>query len=217
MGPGRRHLTSTHAGKTSHQGGQPFAPRAGLFPGRTRDSADPRGDSGPLLFAGRSFIGAFRRSATSHRQSCPVGQSHVLKTPCPLGSCGQPCDFARTRKNPAGRCRLLDDLSTDTHAVEAIESSVLCRCGTCPSRRRLAQCGVPGPIPRDRAAADGHGAPLGGQRPTLPPRIHGGDPSARRHGARGIHRSVPRPDRGRIRAASVIASYRANEAIETAR
>ena len=166
MGPGRRHLTSTHAGKTSHQGGQPFAPRAGLFPGRTRDSADPRGDSGPLLFAGRSFIGAFRRSATSHRQSCPVGQSHVLKTPCPLGSCGQPCDFARTRKNPAGRCRLLDDLSTDTHAVEAIESSVLCRCGTCPSRRRLAQCGVPGPIPRDRAAADGHGAPLGGQRPT---------------------------------------------------
>ena len=144
---------------TSPQGGSRFcAPRGPLFSGRTRDSADPRGDSGPLLFAGRSFVGAFRRSATS------------------IGS-------------PARSVGL---------------------CGTCPSRRRLAQCGVPGPIPvierlptaathpRRSDVAAAH--PCGGTDKRHGPR---GRSSARRHG-RGawstrrttgapLHR-IPTPD-----------------------
>ena len=122
--------------------------------------ADPapvprRGDSGPLLFAGRSFIGAFRRSATSHRQSCPVGQSHVLKLLAPWAV----ADSRATSHARAKNLRVGADCST----ISAQTPTRLKRLRA--ALRNVSQSSPPCAVrcprsdPRDSAAADGRGAP----------------------------------------------------------
>ena len=122
MGPGRRHLTSTRAGMTSHQGGSRSAPARAWGVHATLPTLTAiRGrcclPDGPL--SGR-FVGQQRPSAVLPRRSIACTENSL-----PLGQL-RTAVRSRThaQKNPAGRCRLLDDLSTNTHAVEAIESSV---------------------------------------------------------------------------------------------
>ena len=158
--------------KRPTRGGQPFAPPRGPVSGAYTRLCRPSRRFGAAVVCRPSTV---RRtvlyrgvSSVSNVPSAVLPSRSIACTEnsLPLGQLRTAVRLRTHAQKPCGSVRLLDDLSTDTHAVEAIESSVLCRCGTCPSRRRLAQCGVPGPIPRDRAAADGHGAPLDGQRPT---------------------------------------------------
>ena len=122
MGPGRRHLTSTRAGMTSHQGGSRSAPARAWGVHATLPTLTAiRGrcclPDGPL--SGR-FVGQQRPSAVLPRRSIACTENSL-----PLGQLRTAVRLrTHAQKNPAGRCRLLDDLSTNTHAVEAIESSV---------------------------------------------------------------------------------------------